>query len=98
MLPPPQHENSVEHEGASGQVKEIHWACNDGIGFQEFPDESLGAIETGEEIKTVHSSDPGPSAQKPEVENREGSHGERFVELHRMAVDAVAKIHAPGKA
>ena len=65
------------------------------VGFDEFPDEALRAVETDREIESVVDHKAVVAAYAPDVDERERGHGGALVQLHRMAHDAVAEIVAP---
>src|SRR6266536_390264 len=95
---PTQHDESVDQQQVCGQMKQVERPDQPRIRLQEFPEEALGGVETGEDVEPVTSGALRLAAQPKEEGERKTGHGKGFVELHRMAMNAVAEIHAPGQA
>src|SRR5215469_2225379 len=94
---PPQHEETITEKADADEVEQIERPEHCWIGFQEFPCETLQSIPSHEKVETVAQKELRSSKQGREIERQKAEHGYGLIKLHRVTVDAVAKIHAPGK-
>ena len=82
---------------AAARWKTLKGPSHLGIGLQELPEEALEAIESGEDVEAIAGRRERPAPQPQEEAQGEERHGDGFIELDRMAGDAVAEIDGPGQ-
>ena len=87
---------SVQDEAETHQVEQVEGAGERCIGFEEFPDEALQAVPADREIEAVLQPEGVAGHETLDQHDEHRGHGERFVELHGVAWNAVAEIDGPG--
>src|SRR5580704_11459225 len=93
--PAADHDDSVQDQAQADHMEEVERADHGCIRFQEFPDEALQRIPADREVKAVPKPKAVARVKALDQHDEHRGHGDRFVELHRMAGDAVAEIDAP---
>src|SRR4051812_15108922 len=90
-------DQGIEDHREREKLKQVERPSHARIGLQELPDEALRRVEEDEEIESAGPRPGGAAGERGEVESEEEGHRQAFVELDRMAGDAVGEIDAPGQ-
>src|SRR5260370_29062077 len=93
--PAADHGDSVQQQAQANHMEEVERADHGCIRLEEFPDEALQRIPADHEVKAVPEPEAVAGDEALDQYDEHRGHGDRFVELHRMARDAVAEIDAP---
>src|SRR5476651_2353879 len=95
---PGDHADAVADQRQAEQVEQVERPDDRPVRFQEFPREALRRVDDDEQIERVAHEERLAHGESPEGKAQKRSHGQRLVELHRMARDTVAEVPAPGGA
>src|SRR5512139_631807 len=93
--PAADHGGSVQEQTQANHMEEVERPDHGCIRLEEFPDEALQRVPADGEIEAVGEPEAVARDEALDQHDEHRGHGERFVELHRMARDAVAEIDAP---
>src|SRR5216683_7843887 len=93
--PAADHGGSVQDQAEANHMEEVERADHGCIRLEEFPHEALQRIPADREVKAVPEPEGVARPEALDQHDEHRGHGEGFVELYRMAMDAVAEIDAP---
>src|SRR5689334_19336095 len=91
------HEDAVEKQHHAKDLKQIKRPDQRGIGLEKLPDETLQRVTAYKEIKALGQGKGRATPDTDQINCQEDQHGNGFIELHRVARNTVAEIHAPWK-
>lgn len=94
---PPKHEGSVKEQQNRANLEYGILVHNAPVGLQELQREAVGGKNQHENVKAIGRCKVGPAARPDEKAGGECQHDRTFVELDRMARDAIAEIMRPRK-
>src|SRR5687767_13224754 len=89
------HDEAVGDHGDAQQVEDIERTDKRRVGLKELPNKALHAVIRDEEIEPVALHENRAARDRAEIYHDKREHRRGFVELHRMAGNAVAEIDAP---
>src|SRR3979411_2128182 len=93
--PAADHGGSVQDQAQANYMEEVERADHGCIRLEEFPYEALQRVPADREVKAVPEPEGVARPEALDQHDEHRGHGEGFVELHRVAMDAVAEIDAP---
>src|SRR5882672_1397732 len=93
--PAADHGGSVQDQAEADHMEEVERADHGCIRLEEFPHEALQRVPADHEVEAVLEPEAIARDEALDQHDEHRGHGDRFVELHRMAMDAVAEIDAP---
>src|ERR1700730_19343456 len=93
--PAADHDGSVQDQAEANHMEEVERTDHGCIRLEELPHEALQRIPADREVKAVPEPEGVARPEALDQHDEHRGHGEGFVELHRMAMEAVAEIDAP---
>lgn len=76
-------------------MEQIERSRHGWIGLEKFPAKPLRPVPDAQHIEAAPHRPRCPPGQPSDVDDQEGQHRQRLIDLHRMAGDAIAQIDAP---